>query len=136
MKSKIKKYAKFLMILLGVLAASEISANIAIYNSLNIERKEYLSYYNNNPKLNSISWLQRFTPHPYFGYEDQRIRNFEKAEFDKTKEFVIGILGASVGAAAGCADVASWTAADESGAAVDEAAAADALGCVAAGSTL
>ena len=96
MKARIRKYIIYLTVLLVVVAASEISANLIIYYGLNIEKDKYLTYYRDKTDFRLVTWLLKYNPHPYFGYENQNIRNFEAAEFNKANEFVIGILGGSV----------------------------------------
>ena len=82
-----------LLIAVGVL---EVAANAFVYLGLNVSRSEYIDYYEKNPNVALLTWMIPYKPHPYFGYENQAIRIFERSEFDRSKDFVVGILGGSV----------------------------------------
>jgi hypothetical protein len=93
---RIKKPLIILAMFTVVLLISEIMANIFIYYYMGVEKEDYRTKYKGNPDLIVVDWLSAYTPHPYFGYEDRKIRAFERADIDSERQFVIGILGGSV----------------------------------------
>jgi hypothetical protein len=86
------------LILIAIsLLVSEFLAKGATYFFLGIKDASYAQYYGNDPKLILISWMDNYTPHPYFGYESSQIIDFEKILSERSADdFVIGILGGSV----------------------------------------
>ena len=70
------RLAQIVFLLLGALLFSEMLSKIAVYFVLGIKDGDYTHYYENDPKLNLITWTEGYTPHPYFGYESSTYESF------------------------------------------------------------
>jgi len=91
------RVAQILFLLLVSVLVSELLAKTAVYFILGIKDSDYAHYYQNDPKLNLITWTEGYTPHPYFGYESSSMRASERILSEVGgDDFVIGILGGSV----------------------------------------
>ena len=92
-----KKISFYIISAVMILGLSEIAAKLFLYLVLNVASPDYLSYYINDKNLTLVAWGSGNLAHPYFGYETDRIREFERIKGKFTADdFVIGILGGSV----------------------------------------
>jgi hypothetical protein len=93
---------KFLWLVLVVILCAtavmcEVIAKMMTYYGLDIRDSDYSHYYREDPSLNLITWVEKYQVHPYFGYQDESIRQFELfREQLHANDFVIGVLGGSV----------------------------------------
>ncbi|MGI9510725.1 MAG: hypothetical protein ACR2QJ_15405, partial [Geminicoccaceae bacterium] len=94
--SLFKRITSIISIFVLSIVILEIMTSLYVRYGLDIKRSEYLDRYIGNPNFNTITWVSRYKPHPYFGYEHQAIQDLEKKEFSKTDDFVVAILGGSV----------------------------------------
>jgi hypothetical protein len=75
----------------------EVFAKMVTSYGLDIRDSDYSRYYRGDPDLNLLTWVEKYRAHPYFGYENQSIREFELLREQLTPDdFVIGVLGGSV----------------------------------------
>jgi hypothetical protein len=96
------RVAQVLLLLLVSLLVLELLSKGAVYYILDIKNGDYTDHYRNDHKLKTITWMEPYTPHPYFGYESPRTRASEKILSEVGDgDFVIGILGGSVAASFG-----------------------------------
>jgi hypothetical protein len=80
-----------------VIGTCEISAKVMVYLFLGLTSSDFLDYYTNDRNLTLVAWDSKYTVHPYFGYENTAIREFEWSRDKFTADdFVVGILGGSV----------------------------------------
>ncbi len=88
---------RILLLILVIVVVGELLSKGALYFILGFKDSNYTRHYENDPKLNLITWTEKYSPHPYFGYESPTIRDSEKILSEVGKDdFVIGILGGSV----------------------------------------
>ena len=89
--------AQILLLVLVSLVVFELVSKGALYFILGFKEGNYAHHYENDPKLDLITWTEKYSPHPYFGYESPTIRASEKVLSEVgDDDFVIGILGGSV----------------------------------------
>ena len=89
--------AKILLFIVVSLVVFELVSKGALYFMLGFKEGNYAHHYENDPKLKLITWTEKYSPHPYFGYESSTIRASEKILSEVgDDDFVIGILGGSV----------------------------------------
>ncbi len=91
------RMARILVVLLISLVILEVLSKGIVLFALGVSKSHYRTVYEKDPQLKLLTWTERYSPHPYFGYESSHLREAEKILLeDRTNEFVIGILGGSV----------------------------------------
>ena len=89
--------AQILLLILVSLMVFELISKSALYFLFGLKDDNYAHHYQNDPKLKLITWTEKYSPHPYFGYESSTIRESEKILSEVgDDDFIIGILGGSV----------------------------------------
>ena len=65
-----------------------------------VDADDFRQYYQGDPKLNLLTWTEKYSVHPYFGYADEEIRRFERdVALDNLGDaFILGVTGGSVAA--------------------------------------
>lgn len=92
-----KKFFWLGLILCATAVMCEVFAKLVTSYGLDIQDTDYSRYYREDPNLKLLTWVEKYRAHPYFGYENQSIREFELLREQLTPDdFVIGVLGGSV----------------------------------------
>ena len=94
---RFKKFLALVLILCAIAVMCEAFAKMVAYHGLDIRDSDYSRYYREDPDLKLITWADKYRVHPYFGFENESIRQFEMLQEQfSASDFVIGVLGGSV----------------------------------------
>jgi hypothetical protein len=76
----------------------EVEATFYVMHGLRITDQDFTSFYRSDPALRLLTWGDKYTRHPYFGYVNlQRMDDLEHLHEDQDdSQYVIAILGGSV----------------------------------------